>query len=1191
MRSIFTLLPFRLLLVVLFFSSSLSELNAQTHTPKTVAINEACGGYWEYLPVNYSSTTGKYPLLIYISGGNGAFGNGTASSMAIILNQGVPRVINENLMPKTFTVNGETTSFIIISPQFRYKPSPTEVNSFIDYIVSAYSRIDQSRICLTGFSIGGDVAWKTPYDLTSAGRLAALVPVAGYNNPYSDDNAQYIAAGKLPVWAIHSNADAAPVGWTISMVNKINSYNPAVPPVLSRPDGLTHEQTHAVVYEPGYKPNGLNIYEWCLQFRRIAATNPPVANAGADKTITLPTSNVTLTGSGSDPDGGTLTYRWTKISGPAAYTIASPTAASTAINGLTAGDYQFQLEVTDPGGLTGRDTAKVTVLPAPNQLPAAKAGADVSITLPQNSVTLSAAGSTDPDGTIASYNWSKISGPASFTINNAAAASPVVSNLASGTYAIQLTVTDNSSAIARDTMVITVNAAANQLPVANAGADQTITLPANTASLSGASSSDADGSIAAYQWSQVAGPSAGTLSNAASVTATASNLVAGTYSFELTVRDNGGATAKDTVRVIVNPAPGSTRLLKVNIYSGSNPAGTGWNNWNVQSSLTLSNAKFADGSSSGITASLNVSNAVADNGSNYPVTMCPAEVGRSTSYSTVLRTVTLSGLDNTKKYELEVYSSRGGTGNTTKFTVGATVINVVSSNNYNNKAVFTSITPSSGQIKLTLERMNTYNYINGFTLTEIGTDPVTPANQNPVAAAGPDQQIQLPVNSVQLNGSGSADSDGTIVSYQWTKVSGPSQFNLSNATTVNPVLSNLVAGVYVFELRVTDDKGAMHTDSVTIAVNAAANQLPVANAGSNQTVNLPSNTASLNGTASSDPDGSIASYQWRQLSGPSTAVLNNATTSVASAGNLIEGTYSFELLVKDNNNAEAKDTANVTVNPPVLSEKIFKVNIYGGANPAGAEWNNWNVQSNLTLSNTKYADGTSAAITATLNLSNAIADNSNNYPVTMCPAEVGRTTSYSTVARYVTLSGLDNTKRYELEVYSSRSGAGNTTKFTVGSTVINILSSNNYNNKAVFTNIAPSSGQIRLTIERLNTYNYINGFTLKEIGSDGSSVTARSAGMQTATSPVSEVPSGKGALGTYPNPFRDNLDLQVDNDKTGTVKVTLINQDGKPVKFLQFVKEQGLFRKSISLQDLQPGVYFLQVQMAGWTRAEKVVKM
>src|SRR5690606_2536107 len=114
-------------------------------------------------------------------------------------------------------------------------------------------------------------------------------------------------------------------------------------------------------------------------------------------------------------------------------------------------------------------------------------------------------------------------------------------------------------------------------------------------------------------------------------------------------------------------------------------------------------------------------------------------------------------------------------------------------------------------LKLTIERLNTYNYINGFTLTEIGSGTGTP-NQAPVAAAGTDQVIQLPVSSVQLNGNGSVDPDGSIASYQWTKVSGPAQFAISNAGVVNPVVSNLTTGVYVLELLVTDNKGATDKD-------------------------------------------------------------------------------------------------------------------------------------------------------------------------------------------------------------------------------------------------------------------------------------------------------------------------------------------------------------------------------------------
>ncbi|MDQ6762094.1 MAG: hypothetical protein M3015_05645, partial [Bacteroidota bacterium] len=75
-----------------------------------------------------------------------------------------------------------------------------------------------------------------------------------------------------------------------------------------------------------------------------------------------------------------------------------------------------------------------------------------------------------------------------------------------------------------------------------------------------------------------------------------------------------------------------------------------------------------------------------------------------------------------------------------------------------------------------------------------------PANLPPVANAGNDVAITLPTNSVQLNGNGSYDPDGTIASYSWAKTAGPAQFTISNSKIVNPVFSNLVAGTYTLSL-------------------------------------------------------------------------------------------------------------------------------------------------------------------------------------------------------------------------------------------------------------------------------------------------------------------------------------------------------------------------------------------------------
>tara|TARA_Y100001956_G_scaffold81064_1_gene97660 strand:+ start:4323 stop:6860 length:2538 start_codon:yes stop_codon:yes gene_type:complete len=94
----------------------------------------------------------------------------------------------------------------------------------------------------------------------------------------------------------------------------------------------------------------------------------------------------------------------------------------------------------------------------------------------------------------------------------------------------------------------------NRAPSANAGADVTVVGPA-TVSLDGSASKDADGTIASYQWTQVSGTPV-TLSGAGSATASfdvAEVAQAETLSFKLTVTDNEGASASDTVTVNVNP--------------------------------------------------------------------------------------------------------------------------------------------------------------------------------------------------------------------------------------------------------------------------------------------------------------------------------------------------------------------------------------------------------------------------------------------------------------------------------------------------------------------------------------------------------------------------------------------------------------------------------------------------------------
>ncbi|MFP2924459.1 PKD domain-containing protein [Pyxidicoccus sp. 3LG] len=92
------------------------------------------------------------------------------------------------------------------------------------------------------------------------------------------------------------------------------------------------------------------------------------------------------------------------------------------------------------------------------------------------------------------------------------------------------------------------------------------------------------------------------------------------------------------------------------------------------------------------------------------------------------------------------------------------------------------------------------------------------ANQPPIAFAGHDTAIVLPVNSLQLQGTAS-DGDGTITGYQWQQTFGPTPATLTGATTRTVTASNLTHGTYIFRFTATDNGGATSTDTVSVTVH------------------------------------------------------------------------------------------------------------------------------------------------------------------------------------------------------------------------------------------------------------------------------------------------------------------------------------------------------------------------------------
>jgi hypothetical protein len=429
----------------------------------------------------------------------------------------------------------------------------------------------------------------------------------------------------------------------------------------------------------------------------VNAAAPPVANAGGNQTITLPVSTVTLNGSGST---GTITsYSWTRISGPNTPVITTPAAVSTTVTGLIQGTYVFQLSLNagtsvssttvnvapaststtifttqTPAGSTENDglalelgvkfrtsaagsitgirfyktsgnsgthtgelysstgtrlaqavftgetatgwqqvlfsspiaiTAGTTYIAAyfsssggyvsttnyftkalvdgqitaladgtdgsngvykysttpafPSSTyqksnywvdavftsapvaPIANAGANQIITLPASTVTLNGSSST---GTISSYSWTLVSGPNTPIITTPTAVSTTVSGLIQGTYIFQLAL---NGAVSTSQVTVTVNAA--QPVVANAGSNQTITMPASSVTLNGSGST---GVISSYSWTLVSGPNTPVITTTTTVSTNVTGLIQGTYIFQLALN---GAVSTSQVTVTVNAAP------------------------------------------------------------------------------------------------------------------------------------------------------------------------------------------------------------------------------------------------------------------------------------------------------------------------------------------------------------------------------------------------------------------------------------------------------------------------------------------------------------------------------------------------------------------------------------------------------------------------------------------------------------
>ena len=629
-----------------------------------------------------------------------------------------------------------------------------------------------------------------------------------------------------------------------------------------------------------------------LNIAVLSVNQAPVAVANATPDFGKAPLEVAFSSAGSaDPDGTIVGYEWDFGDGESS-TDPNPTHVY-----ATPGNYTATLTVTDdrtfPAPLTGSATVAITANEF-NTAPVPAASADPLFGKVPLPVQFSSAGSVDLDGTIVSYEWDFGDGTTSSDAN------PSHVYTSAGTFLATVTVTDDDGATAMAS--VELERVLNVFPTAAAAATPSAGKGPLTVQLSSAGSEDTDGTIAAYAWDfETDGIIDSTDPDATHV------YPPGEYTATLTVTDDSGDSDVKTLTIVSLPNVLPVPVANSDVASGNAPlsvAFTGSDSVDPDGAITGYEWDFGDGGSSTDADPTHVYT----NEGEYSAVLTVTDTDGATASAGITITVAANPaptavLDVTgfapASSKIPVAYDFDGSASTDDGSVVAYEWDFGDGSPVATVATPSHTFTSAGSFVVTLTVTDNGGLTNSAT-TLVTTLP----NPAPTIVASADPQVGKGPLTVTFNSDGTADEDGTIVSYDWDFGDG------NSSADANPTHTYAV-GSYVAELTVTDDDG--NSTSTTFAIESLANVLPVAVANAtpgkaNMKAPLP---VAFSSAGSVDNDGAIVSYAWDFTDDGSV----DSTDENPSFTYTTDGLKVARLTVTDTDGATGTTTVQVNVGP------------------------------------------------------------------------------------------------------------------------------------------------------------------------------------------------------------------------------------------------------------------------------------